>query len=313
MISFSVKDLIEDKGLDFEVFYESSDCAYTKIYSPEINRPGLQLVGYYTKFTPNRIQIIGGAEWHYLNELPEEKRFNALEQLFKERIPLLIFTRGNRIFDEVLYLAKEYDITLLRTSKTTTRIVNQLINFMDMALAPTLRKHGILLDIYGVGVLLTGDSGIGKSETAIDLIVSGHKLISDDSVIIKKLENRLIGTSPPITRHFMEIRGVGIIDVVRLFGIGAIMEEKEIELIIHLEPWDDNKDYDRLGIKDEYENILDVMVPRIDIPMRSGRNTSIIIEIATRNYKQKELGYNAALALNDRILESIEQNKESHQ
>lgn len=305
MYSFTVKDLIDEKSLNLEVVYQAEDYDQVKIYTSEVNRPGLQLCGFYTKFAPNRIQIIGGAEWHYLNKLDRHARFESLQQLFSKEIPLLIFTRGNLIFDEAVYLAREYDVSILKTKETTSRMVNQLINYMDRALAPSLRQHGILLDIYGVGVLLTGESGIGKSETAIDLIVNGHKLISDDSVIIKRIEDRLIGTSPPITRYFMEIRGVGIINIVRLFGIGSVMEEKDIDLIIHLEHWDEDKDYDRLGIEDKKENVLGILVPRIDIPMRSGRNTAVIIEIATRNYKQKELGYNPALALNERILASI--------
>ncbi|MCD1146930.1 HPr(Ser) kinase/phosphatase [Peptoniphilus sp. KCTC 25270] len=305
--SFTVKQLI--KELDFEVVYYAEKTENREIDTSEFNRPGLQLSGFYTKFVPDRIQIIGGAEWHYLSTLTESVRRGRIEQLFEKQIPLMIITRSQEIYPEILEMAMKYDCSLLRTSESTSRAVNILINYMDMALAPTIRRHGILLDIYGVGVLITGDSGIGKSETAVDLIVSGHKLISDDSVIIKRMEDRLIGTSPPITRHFMEIRGIGIIDVERLFGIGSVMEEKEVDLIVHLHQWDESKEYDRLGLEDEYEKILDIEVPRIDIPMRTGRNTGVIIEIATRNFKQKELGYNPALALNQKILESHRRGK----
>lgn len=301
--SFTVQQLIED--LDFETIYKATNIERVKIYTSEFNRPGLQLSGFYTKFVPDRIQIIGGAEWHYLSTLSQEVRYQRLEKLFQEKIPLLIVTRGQKIYPEIRIYAKKYDCTVLRTAETTSRAVNILINYMDIALAPTIRRHGILLDIYGVGVLITGESGIGKSETAVDLIVSGHKLISDDSVIIKRLEDRLIGTSPPITRHFMEIRGIGIIDVERLFGIGSVMEEKDVELVIQLEHWNEKEDYDRLGIENEKENILGCMIPKVELPVRTGRNTAVIVEIATRNFKQKELGYNPALALNDRILKSI--------
>lgn len=304
MISFTVEELMED--IDYEVIYKASNTQDIRIYTSEVNRPGLQLAGYYSQFVSNRIQIIGGAEWHYLNEMDKEDRLAREERLLSQGIPLLIFTRGNPIFDELLVLAKKYRVTILRTQATTARAVNQLINYMDHALAPTLRTHGILLDVYGVGVLIRGESGIGKSETAIDLIEKGHKLVSDDTVIIKRLENRLVGTSPPITQHFMEIRGVGIVDVQRLFGVGSVMESKDIEILINLEHWDQDRDYDRLGIEDEKEVLLGLEIPRMDIPLRAGRNTAVILEIAIRNFKQKEFGYNPALALNEKIMASIQ-------
>ena len=304
---FTVKELIEDNK--FEVIYEAKDTAETYLYTTEFNRPGLQLCGFYTKFVANRIQIIGGAEWHYLKALDPEVRRTRLKALFDHKIPVLIVTRNQEIFPEAVAFARQNNCTILRTGEGTSRAVNKLITYMERALAPTVRRHGILLDIFGVGVLMVGESGIGKSETALDLIVNGHKLIADDSVLIKKLDERLVGTSPKITRHFMEIRGVGIIDVERLFGIGSIMEEKEIELVIELNQWDDFADYNRLGIDDEHVSILDVRLPKIEIPMRTGRNTAVIVEIATRNYKQKELGYNAALELNQRVLNSIEHRK----
>lgn len=303
----TVRELIEDN--DFEVIYEAKDAEKTYLYTTEFNRPGLQLSGFYTQFVSNRIQIIGGAEWHYLRALDPEVRRSRLKALFDHKIPLLIVTRDQEIFPEMIVFARQNNCTILRTGDGTSRALNKLITYMERALAPTLRRHGILLDIFGVGVLMLGESGIGKSETALDLIVNGHKLIADDSVLIKKLDERLIGTSPKITRHFMEIRGIGIIDVERLFGIGSIMEEKEIELVIELTQWDDFADYNRLGIDDEKISILDVSLPKIEIPMRTGRNTAVIVEIATRNYKQKELGYNAALALNQRVLNSIETRK----
>ena len=306
-MSISVEELIKEN--DFEVIHQADNTRNVHLYSSEFNRPGLQLCGFYTKFVPDRIQIIGGAEWWYLEGLDPKVRSMRLKALFAHKITVMIVTRNQRIFPEMLMYAKEDNCTILRTPDSTSRAVNKLITYLERALAPSMRRHGILLDIYGVGVLITGESGIGKSETALDLIANGHKLIADDSVLIRKLDNRLIGTSPKITRHFMEIRGIGIIDVERLFGIGCIMEEKEVELVIELTPWDDFADYNRLGIEDEKIEILDKSVPVMEIPMRTGRNMSMIIEIATRNFKQKEMGYNAALALNRRVMDSIEKNK----
>ena len=306
-MSISVEELIKEN--DFEVIHQADNTRTVHLYSSEFNRPGLQLCGFYTKFVPDRIQIIGGAEWWYLEGLDPKVRAMRLKALFAHKITVMIVTRNQRIFPEMLMYAKENNCTILRTPDSTSRAVNKLITYLERALAPSIRRHGILLDIYGVGVLITGESGIGKSETALDLIANGHKLIADDSVLIRMLDNRLIGTSPKITRHFMEIRGIGIIDVERLFGIGCIMEEKEVELVIELTPWDDFADYNRLGIEDEKVEILDKSVPVMEIPMRTGRNMSMIIEIATRNFKQKEMGYNAALALNQRVLDSIEKNK----
>ncbi|CAC9929612.1 HPr(Ser) kinase/phosphatase [Aedoeadaptatus coxii] len=225
---FTVKELIEDNK--FEVIYEAKDTAETYLYTTEFNRPGLQLCGFYTKFVANRIQIIGGAEWHYLKALDPEVRRARLKALFDHKIPVLIVTRNQEIFPEAVAFARQNNCTILRTGEGTSRAVNKLITYMERALAPTVRRHGILLDIFGVGVLMVGESGIGKSETALDLIVNGHKLIADDSVLIKKLDERLVGTSPKITRHFMEIRGVGIIDVERLFGIGSIWKKKKSNL-----------------------------------------------------------------------------------
>ena len=262
--SVSVQQLIADN--DYEVIQQADNTRTVRLYSSECNRPGLQLCGFYTKFVADRIQVIGGAEWCYLKGLDPKVRDLRLKTFFEHKITVLIITKNQEVFPEMLTYARENNCTILRTADSTSS----------------------------------------------DLIVSGHKLIADDSVLIRMLDNRLIGTSPKITRHFMEIRGIGIIDVERLFGIGCIMEEKEVELIIELTQWDDFVDYNRLGMEDDKIEILGKSVPKIEIPMRTGRNTSMIIEIATRNFKQKEMGYNAAEALNQRVLDSIEKNKLNH-
>ncbi len=307
---FSLKQLIDDMG--FDVVYLAKNYEHVEIESNELNRPGLQLFGYFRKYVSERIQIIGGAEWQFCNDLSEAKRYKVLEPIFASNIPVMIFSRGNAVFKEAIDLAKKYERTILTTKATTSRLVNQLINYTDVLLAPSMRVHGILMDIYGVGVLLTGPSGVGKSETALDLLVDGHKLISDDSVIIRRMDEQLHGTSPKVTQHFMEIRGVGVIDVQRIFGVGCVMEEKEIDLIVHLEPWNENISYDRLGEKIQHGQYLGIEVPLMNIPVKSGRNTSMVIEVATKNFKLKDLGYNAAATLNDRLIKEINKRRKEN-
>lgn len=288
--------------LNLNVLYEPENFHDIYLETLDINRPGLQLNGHFDSFDDKRLQVIGEQEWYFLNELNKDERYNAIKKLFECKIPALIFMRNRYIHDEFIELAKKMDITLLRTEETFSKFSIKFQNYMEIELAPTTRMHGVLLDVYGVGVLIKGKSGVGKSETALDLISKGSKLISDDSVIIKRIDDRLIGKSPEITKHFMEIRGVGIIDVEKIFGIGFVMDSKEVEMIINLEPWDHEVEYDRLGIDNEYETILDKKVAKFDIPVKPGRNSALIIEIATKNFKQKEQGYNPAEELNKRIL-----------
>lgn len=297
--------------LNFNLVYQAKRYFTVSITEPEVNRPGLQLAGYFRKFKNKRLQMIGNQEWYYLSEMEPEKRRESLDKLFEQDVPAIIFAAGNEVFKEALESAEKYDITIFKIDKKTNIVLEELKNFIDEALAPTTRIHGVLLDVYGVGVILTGDSGVGKSETALDLIAKGSKLISDDSVIIKKMDDRLIGTSPEITKHFMEVRGVGIIDIQRFFGVGSVMEKREVEMIAHLELWDDEKEYVRLGLEDTYQEILGVDVVKYTIPVKPGRHTAMIIEVATNNFKQKQLGYNPAVALNERIMSSIRKRKEN--
>lgn len=297
--------------LNFNLVYQAKRYFTVSITEPEVNRPGLQLAGYFRKFKNKRLQMIGNQEWYYLSEMEPDERRESLDKLFEQDVPAIIFAAGNEVFKEALESAEKYDITIFKIDKKTNIVLEELKNFIDEALAPTTRIHGVLLDVYGVGVILTGDSGVGKSETALDLIAKGSKLISDDSVIIKKMDDRLIGTSPEITKHFMEVRGVGIIDIQRFFGVGSVMEKREVEMIAHLELWDDEKEYVRLGLEDTYQEILGVDVVKYTIPVKPGRHTAMIIEVATNNYKQKQLGYNPAVALNERIMSSIRKRKEN--
>ena len=290
--------------LEFEIVHKSTDFENIEINSSDINRPGLQLCGYYSKFLKDRIQLIGTQEWHYINSLSGKERYESLEKLFKYDIPVVVFSRNNEIFPQAKVLAEKHNVTIIRSPDSTSKIFSKIISLVDEALAPTTRMHGVLLDISGIGVLITGRSGIGKSETALDLISNGARLISDDSIIIKNIDNKLIGKSPDITKYFMEIRGVGIIDIQKMFGIGFVMEEKSIEIIINLEDWDESKEYERLGLENNYQEILGINVAKFDIPVKPGRHTALIVEVATKNYKQKELGYNPALALNERMIKN---------
>lgn len=305
-MTVKLKDLVEN--YDLEIVHKSSDYDKIIINSSEINRPGLQLCGHFNKFVNERIQVIGTQEWHYLNSLEDKNIKESLNKLFQYNIPCLIFSRNNEVFEEAYYLAKEHDRTLLKSKEPTAKLMSKIVSHIEEDLAPTIRVHGVLLDIYGVGVLIKGRSGIGKSETALDLITNGARLIADDSVIIKNIDQRLIGKSPDITKHFMEIRGVGIIDIQKMYGVGFVMEEKSIEIIINLEDWDESKEYERLGIINNHETLLGIDVAKFDIPVKPGRHTAMIVEVATKNYKQKELGHNPAIELNARILKNKKDN-----
>ncbi|MBS4537411.1 HPr kinase/phosphorylase [Clostridium sp. D2Q-11] len=304
MDSVSIKRLIKD--LDVEVIYQSKD-NNIKIIKSDINRPGLQLAGYEDYFAYERLQIIGKVEWHYLQTLDEDTKMKRLNYFFKHPIPAVIISRDLEITDEALDLAKKYDRTVLRTSLSTTKFINGLINYLDDMLAPSTTMHGVLVDIYGVGVLIVGKSGVGKSETALELIKRGHRLVADDAVeITKRDEGVLKGKAPELIRHFLEIRGIGILDIKRLYGVGAVRNAKGIDLVVELEYWDEKKEYDRIGLDEECTDILDTKMPKIVIPVKSGRNLAMIVEVAARNHRQKKMGYNAALELNNKLMDQME-------
>lgn len=307
MSAVSLRKIIEEMKL--EIIHESTDMDEIEVYSSEISRPGLQIVGYYEKFVPERIQVIGSAEWHYFEQLTHIARYDRLDKFLVYPIPALIVSRNLPIFPELLELAKKHNKTILRSKEITSKLFNKIISFIDLQLSPETRMHGVLVEVYGVGVLITGKSGVGKSETALDLVIRGHRLISDDIVIIKRIEDMLQGRSPEITRHFMEIRGLGILDIERLYGVGSVKNDEFIEKVIELEIWDDNKEYDRIGLDERFIEILDVPISLSTIPVRPGRNVAMIIEVAARNFRQKILGYNAANELNEKIIKQIEINK----
>ncbi len=276
------------------------------IYSADVYRPGLQIAGYFDHFDAKRIQVFGMAESTYLADMSPEKRYDTIKSLFETKIPAVIVTRNATIHPEVLELAKIYEIPLMRTPSATSTFMSALIAFLNVELAPRITRHGVLVEVYGEGILIMGESGVGKSETAVELMKRGHRLVADDAVEIKKVSSKsLVGSSPEIIRHFIEIRGIGIVDVKNIFGMGAVKEAEKIDLIIHLETWERGKQYDRLGLVDEYTNILGLDIPSLTIPVRPGRNLAIIFEVAAMNNRQRRMGYNAAEELNNRIMEQM--------
>ena len=287
----SLSQLVKD--FDLEVVYKGLDYDTRMITIPDVNRPALQLVGFYDYFEPRRLQILGKAEFTFLKAMPLEQRRKVFEDLLRCEIPALIIARNMEIFPELLELARKHGRTLLRTEKTTVELTSHIIDYLNRALAPQITRHGVLMNIYGQGVLMIGDSGIGKSETAIELLKRGHQLVADDAVEIKRISDTLHGTAPELIRHYIEIRGVGVIDVKQLFGMGAVQFETEIDLVIQLEQWQDGKFYDRLGLGEETYTLLDVSLPIVTIPVRPGRNLAGIVEIATMKNRQTKYGYNA--------------------
>lgn len=276
------------------------------IASPEVSRPGLALTGFMEIFEPFRIQIIGRAEHQYLCELSPEKRHTRLEKFFEKQPIAVIMTSELEIDDDMKRLAKQNEIPLLRTIERTSAFMAALIASLNTQLAPRITRHGVLVEVYGEGMLILGDSGIGKSETAIELVKRGHRLVADDAVEIKRVSAKtLVGTAPDLIRYYIELRGIGIVDVRRLFGMGSVKATERIDLVINLERWDSEKVYDRFGLDEEKMNILGIDVPSITIPVHPGRNMAIILEVAAMNNRQKKLGYNTAEEFNKRLMEQM--------
>ncbi|MBE3101735.1 MAG: HPr kinase/phosphorylase [Firmicutes bacterium] len=299
------------KELDLEIVY-SSDSLTFDIGTSDINRPGLQFAGFFDYFAQDRIQVIGKVEMTYLDGMEPTLREERLNTFFQSGIPCLVISRSMDVPQYIMDVACKYQCPILRSKKVTTSMIHKMINFLDSELAPRITRHGVLVDVYGVGILLMGESGIGKSETALEIVKRGHRLVADDAVEIKKVaDNRLIGDSPELIRHFMEIRGIGIIDIKAMYGVGAVINSKAIDMVIYLEFWDNNKEYDRLGLVEEYTEILDVQLPKITLPVRPGRNLAVIVEVAARNFRLKHMGYHAAQELDNRLNALIKINSEN--
>ena len=292
--------LIDEFGL--EVLRGAKNYQERVIATEDVNRPGLQLTGFFDYFDPERLQVIGLVEITYLSGLSEEERRHRFQMLLEQEIPALIIARGMEPFPECMELAEQYDRTILRCNIPTTEFISNIVTSLHNHLAPRITRHGVLVEVYGEGVLLMGDSGVGKSETAIELVKRGHRLIADDAVEIRRLNNRdLVGTAPELIRHYMELRGIGVVDVRRLFGMSAVKEESNIDMIINLEPWREDAVYDRLGVEENFMKVLEVDVPVTTVPVKPGRNLAVIIEVAAMNNRHKKMGYNSALEFTKQI------------
>lgn len=271
-----------------------------------VNRPGLQFVGFYDHFEPARLQIVGKVENLFLSQLPSEERYRRLEDFFRSSPVGVIVTTSIEVHPESLELAEKYGVPVLRTAEKTSDFMAALIGYLNVQLGPQITRHGVLVEVYGEGILLLGDSGVGKSETAIELVKRGHRLIADDAVEIKRVSaTTLVGRAPELIRHYVELRGVGIVDVRRLYGMGSVKATEKIDLVITLEEWQQGKMYDRLGLEENTINILGIDVPSIVIPVSPGRNLSVVIEVAAMNNRQKRMGYNTAEEFNKRLMETM--------
>lgn len=296
IFSVTVGEMAEQ--LKMEMIYKPDDFEKRVVTENDCNRPGLQLMGFYEYFNAERVQICGNMEFAYLATLDEKTRYDRIDALFATKIPLFIVARGHELYPEMTEIAKKYGVPIARTQESTTAFIAALIGYLNVELAPRITRHGVLIEVYGEGILIVGESGVGKSETAIELVKRGHRLVADDAVEIRKTSNRtLVGSSPENIRHFLELRGIGIINTRRLFGMGSVKVSEKIDLIVELEPWDKNKIYDRMGVDSEYANILGIKIPSLTIPIKPGRNLAVILEVAAMNNRQKKMGYNAASEL----------------
>ncbi len=292
--------LVED--LHLEVVFRSTDYDTVRLTVEDLARPGLQLAGYMEHFEPLRLQVMGNAEVSFLSGRTPEQRCSSYDRLFSRKFPALLFARDLPVDAECLKVAKKYDITVLRAKEATGKVINSVISYMKLALAPSITRHGVLMEIYGEGLLLIGESGIGKSEAAVELLKRGHRLIADDAVDIRKVsENTLVGTAPKLIRNYVELRGIGIINVAKLFGMSAVRGENNIDLVVNIVPWNTQEVYDRLGLEDQYMEILGVKIPMNTIPITPGRNLAVILEVAAMNNRQRKMGYNPALEFTQQI------------
>ena len=309
LFEVSLTSIIKEFNLD--VIYAPENLDELVVVSDSVNRPGLQLAGFYDYFDASRIQLMGKVEMTFVAHFTDYERRKALENLLAKHIPCIIITRAVAPFPELLELAAEYKVPVLRASDSTSHLMSALIAWLKVSLAPRITRHGVLVEVYGEGILLMGESGVGKSETAIELVKRGHRLIADDAVEIKKVSAKaLVGSAPELIRHYIELRGIGVVDVRRIFGMGSIKPTEKIDLIINIEPWEEGSHYDRLGLEDQWTDILDVKIPSLTVPVKLGRNLAVIIEVAAMNNRHKKMGFNAAKEFTERINKHFEEHSD---
>lgn len=305
----SLKEFVDVLELEPVVMADQEEL---ELDTSDINRPGLQFSGFFDYFAADRLQVIGKAEMQYLVALPSEIRKERLDKYMSFGLPVVVVCRNMPCPPEMVEAAQRHNVPLLRSRLVTTRFTLQASTFIGTKLAPRITRHGVLMDVFGIGVMITGESGVGKSEAALELVKRGHRLVADDVVDIRKVsDNNLIGEAPEMVRYFMEIRGVGIINVKNMYGVGSVINARKIDMVIHLELWDNNKEYDRLGLDEDFTAVLGVKLPKLTLPVRPGRNLAIVIEVAASNYRLKRMGYNGAQELNERLTARI-QNKNTN-
>ncbi len=304
MYTVELKKLVDKMHL--ENCTPEIDFSHIKISQPDVNRPALQLTGFFDYFDSERVQIIGNVEHAYMQKMEGDHGIGIMRKLMSFKMPCIVFCRSIEVAEEIRQIAIEMGVPIFRTKKTTSSFMAEVNRWLNVELAPRISIHGVLVDVYGEGILITGESGIGKSEAALELLKRGHRLVTDDVVEIKKVsDDTLVGTAPDITRHFIELRGIGIVDVKTLFGVQSVKNTQSIDLVINLEEWDKEKEYDRLGLEEQYTEFLGNKVVCHNIPIRPGRNLAVICESAAVNFRQKKMGYNAAQELYRRVTNNL--------
>ena len=307
MYSVALTSLVEEFSL--EIAYKASDYEKIRVTVEDVSRPGMQLAGYFDHFEPMRLQLIGNVEYSYLQKLSEAERAMTYDRLLSFKCPALLIARNLPVDDQCMEMAKKHNVTIVRAKDATSTVISDIITYLRSTLAPRITRHGVLMEVYGEGLLLLGESGMGKSEAAIELLKRGHRMIADDAVEIRKISGDiLVGTAPSLIRNYVELRGIGIINVAKLFGMGAVKSENEVNLIVNVVPWDKHSSYDRLGLEENYTDILGVKVPTYTIPITPGRNLAVILEVAAMNNRQKKMGYNAAVEFTEQINRHFDEN-----
>ena len=297
--------LVEEFNL--EILNKGKTYERCQIRKDVINRPALQILGFFEYFDPTRLQLLGKVEWTYLNGQTSEERRKCFDDFFRKPIPALILSRGLEPYPELMEMAVKHQRTILRSKEATTTLLDNMTDALKARLTPRITRHGVLVDVSGEGVLIMAESGVGKSETAVELLKRGHRLVADDAVEIRRQGPRLMGTAPELIRHYIELRGIGVVNVQQLFGMSAVRQEKYLDLIVNLEPWNENIYYDRMGTNEEFTTILDVELPVVTVPVKPGRNLAVIIEVAAMNNRHKRLGYNAAQEFAKQLDDHFEQ------